>query len=191
MTQESWDRLRMRVAGKFRTQLSRIPDAPNSDDLIHEAIEDLINDKRHCPLDMISLPVCLFNIVRSKVSNIQKKWNHCREKENFQIIDSEEFDIPTNSLGHYIDSSVSHLSKAGDVLIEEISESEVPSLRERILFWIKDDPLLVRIVEYQLTSGGDIKPRRIAEELKISIKDIYNANRRLKIRLTPLLENIK
>ncbi len=55
-------------------------------------------------------------------------------------------------------------------------------LREKILGYVKGDPLLERIVEYRL-DHPEAKARKIAQTLGVDMNEMYNANRRLKARL--------
>ena len=154
---EDYDRLRLRLWRQFGRRLRNIPDAPTPDDLLHDAIEDLLVGRRHCPLERVELTTCLVNIVRSKVSHLYEKW------KKTGIVKVSE-----------------------DVLKWEASQNttEEPGikLREKILECVDDDPLLKRIVEYRL-DHPKAKAREIAETLGVNVQEMYNANRRLKARL--------
>jgi DNA-directed RNA polymerase specialized sigma24 family protein len=154
---EEYDRLRLRLWRQFGRQLSRIPDAPSPDDLLHEAIEDLLADRRHCPLSRIELTTCLLNIVRSKVSHLYAKW----KREGIVKVSDQ-------------------------VLNMTPAPADQPSeLRGKIVAFVSDDPLLRRIIEYRL-DYPEAKAREIAEALQIELSEMYNANRRLKARLRRL-----
>jgi len=64
----------------------------------------------------------------------------------------------------------------------QVANGHDPELREKILPFIADDPLLTRIVEYRL-NHPEAKARDIAQALGVDMQEMYNANRRLKNRL--------
>jgi hypothetical protein len=156
---DDYDRLRLRLWRQFGGQLRNIPDAPTPDDLLHDAIEDLLADRRHCPLTRVDLTICLANIVRSKVSHLYEKWQHAG------------------------------IVKVSDEVLNTVQAADVQDseLREKILALVADEPLLIRIVEYRL-DHPEAKARRIARALKINMQEMYNANRRLKSRLRRLTD---
>lgn len=154
LSAEDYDRLRLRLWRQFGRQLRNIPDAPTPDDLLHEAIEDLLADRRHCPLERVALATCLVNIVRSKISHLYEKW----KREGIVKVSDEVLNT---------------------VQIEDTQES---GLRGKILAFAADDALLTRIVKYRL-EHPDAKARDIARALGEDMQEIYNANRRLKARL--------
>ena len=153
-----YDRIRLRLWRKFGEQLRNIPDAPTPDDLLHDAIKDLLAERRHCPLERIELTICLVNIVRSKVSHLYKKW----KQEGIVKVSDEALNT---------------------VQVVDVQDSE---LREKILALVADDPLLTGIVEYRL-DHPEAKARAIAEALGMDMQEMYNANRRLKARLKSLV----
>lgn len=156
---EDYDRLRLRLWRQFGGQLRNIPDAPTPDDLLHDAIEDLLADRRHCPLERIDLTICLANIVRSKVSHLYEKWRH------------------------------KGIVKVSDEVLNTVqtADDQDSELQEKILVLVADDVLLTRIVEYRL-DHPEAKARDIAQTLEVSMQEMYNANRRLKARLGRLID---
>lgn len=156
---EDYDRLRVRLWRQFGQQLHRIPDAPTPDDLLHEAIEDLLADRRHCPLARIDLTLCLVNIVRSKVSHLYAKWQQ------------------------------TGIGMVSDEVLEQrpIMASEDSALQETILALVSADSLLAKIVEYRL-EHPDARAQEIADALELDMPTMYNANRRLKARLKGMVE---
>jgi len=191
LTSEEWDRLRLRLWLKFGEQLRKIPGAPDPDDLLDDAVKDLLADKRHCPLDRISLPVCLFNIVRSKVSHIKKEWEKNMSKRRTEPV--EEIDLPANIAGQRTETTEYEQSRSSeDTMMERMTENRPSGLREQILSLVDDDPLLKQMVEYQLDQAGEpVKSEKLAEALRVDIKEIYNASRRLKSKLKGLNTRIK
>ncbi len=152
------NKIRLRLWQKFGQQLRNIPDAPTPDDVLHAAIEDLLADRRHCPLEQIELATCLINIVRSKVSHLYEKW----KREG--------------------------IVKVSETMLNTIqTDTEVDSeLRDKILAFTTDDPLLRRIVEYRL-EYPEAKARDIAQAVGVNMQEMYKANRRLKARLKPIV----
>jgi hypothetical protein len=160
LSAEEYDRLRLRLWRQFGQQLRRMPDAPTPDDLLHDAIEDLLADRRHCPLARVDFVICLMNIVRSKVSHLYEKW-----KQNGINIVSEEL--------------LTKLQMAAENGAPDDASSE---LEEKILACLADDARLTAIVEYRL-DHPEARAQEIAEHLGFGMQDMYNANRRLKARL--------
>jgi hypothetical protein len=160
LTSEDLDRIRTRLWYQFGAQLRKIPEAPTPDDLLHETIEDLLADKRHCPLERIDLVTCLVKIVWSKVSHLYQKW----KKEG--IVTTSEDILQWRP---YQNPTTDHMTE----------------LREKILSVVRDDPILERIVEYRL-EHPEAKARTIAQVVGVDMQEMYNANRRLKARLKGL-----
>ena len=148
------NRLRLKLWRKFGRQLQRIPDAPKPDDLLHEAIEDLLTDRRHCPLELVELAICITNIVRSKVSHIYEKW----KREGVVKVSD---DILNTFQG------------------KPENDSE---LRDKILDVVANDPFLSKVVEYRL-DHPEARAGEIARALNLHIQEMYTLNRRLKARL--------
>lgn len=154
LSAEDYDGLRLRLWRQFGQELHRIPDAPTPDDLLHEAIEDLLGDRRHCPLARVDLTMCLVNIVRSKVSHVYDKW-----RQTGIVIVSDEV-----------------LEKV------RVGDAEDSELRDSILAQVRDDSLLSKVIEYRL-EHPEARAQEIAEALGLGLQAMYNANRRLKARL--------
>lgn len=181
LTAEDWDRLRRLLWKKFGW-IDKIMGNPNPDDLLNESVNDLLNDKRHCPEDSLiikkSLINCLYWIVKSKVSHIKDKLK--RQEQQAESVSDEQ---PSDTFGQTIRSE--ELDKARDSVTDRLISETEPDLKEQILSLVADDPMLEKIVKHQL-ENPDSNPRHIAEALRIDIKDLYNANRRLKERLKVL-----
>lgn len=162
---EEIDRVRLRLWRRFGGQLRNIPEAPSPDDLLHDTIEDLLADRRHCPLERVQLVNCLFNIVRSKVSHVYDKW-----KKTGIIHEPEDI----------------LLRKP----VQKDPQVEESALHDNILALVEDDSLLTRIVRYRLEHADEepLRTQKIADALGVDIKEMYNANRRLKARLERLIK---
>lgn len=161
LASEEIDKMRSRLWRQFGEQLRKIPDAPSPDDLLHDTIEDLLADRRHCPLERIELTICLVNIVSSKVSHLYEKW----KKEGIVKVSEDTLKWETS---------------------QNTTEEPGAALRKKILECVEDDPLLRRIVAYRL-DHANAKARDIAQVLGVDMKEMYNANRRLKPRLKSLV----
>ncbi len=164
LTTEQIDRLRFRLWQRFAVQLSKVTDAPDADDLLQEAYQDLLDDKRHCPVEHLDVVHCLFNIVRSKVSHLYAAWR----KEGI------------------VNEPVEILEYMPDATAGPVEESP---LRTAIMELVQDDPLLLRMVEYRLDHAEEepMKAQQMATALGVPLSEIYNANRRLKARLAGLV----
>ncbi len=161
LTSEELDRIRARLWRQFGERLRNITDAPTPDDLLHDAIEDLLADRRHCPLERVELAICLVNVVSSKVSHLYEKW----KKEGIIKVSEDTLKWETS---------------------QNTAEEPGTELREKILECVEDDSLLKRIVAYRL-DHANAKAWDIAQALGVDIKKMYNTNRRLKIRLKSLV----
>lgn len=165
-TTEEFDRLIFKLETCFAERLQKIPDAPDPVELLFEALEDLLTDKRHCPLDRVHIETCLFTIVRSKVNHIYEKW----KREQVVNVSDEPLEfLPAPTA----------------------QETEDPELCEQIFAIVEHDDFLSRIVKYQLNflreSGKLAKARQLAEAFHVDVRSIYHANRRLKEHLSLLV----
>jgi len=181
------DRIRLRLWRRFVEQLRKIPDASDPDDLLQEALADVLSGRRKYPGEDVTLSVCLFNIVRSKVDNIQKKRKRAQErarKETHYYGTRQNTDI----MGAKIEFI--NFKQAQNSVADVLSPVKAPSLRKEILTLVADDPLLVQIVRVQMDAmvnpGKKLRATELAERLNIAVAEIYNANRRLKARLAKI-----
>ncbi|QTA84425.1 hypothetical protein [Desulfonema magnum] len=191
LKEEDIDRLRLKLRRRFGEQLRKIPTIPDmakfpsrdTEALFQEAVKDLLEDRRRCPTETKkALLGCLYNIVRSKVSHIQSKWNDVKkrkkERQNGYALENQ----PANIYGRKINQH--DLGKSSDAVVQQITSDAYQSkLHEQILSLVEDDALLKQIIEYQIDSGGPVKAQKIADALGVGIEEIYNANKRLKARL--------
>ena len=178
LTPEDWDRLRLRLWKRFGGQLGNIPEAPSPEDLLHDAVADLLEDRRHCKLDSVTLINCLYGIVRGKVSHIQARRKKSLEK-NQQIvpIDPEKPDTLPRTDIH--GEATDRHDPAGEFSSESSATSD---LYDDILSLIRNDDLLRQMVDYRYNcqDGKAPKAQEIANVLGVPVGEIYNANRRLK-----------
>ena len=178
LSQDDLDRLRLRLCKRFRGQLCNIPEAPSPDDLLQDAFVDLSEERRHCNLDKVTLVNCLFGIVKSKVSHIQARWQKNLEKNQQTVpIDAEKPD--TQPLADFYGRPAGQDDPMEGFSSESSAKSE---LYDDIHSLIQDDELLRQMVEYRYNHQDDNAPKaqEIADALGVPVKEIYNANRRLK-----------
>ena len=184
---DTLDYIRLRLWRRFGEQLRKIPEASDPDDLLHEAIEDLLSGHRKYPDEDVKLTTCLFKIVHSKVDNIQKKWKRAQTRTRNEPQNPETAQN-TDIVGAKIDFL--SFAKSQNGVAERLSPVKEPSLRKQILALVADDALLVQIVRLQLDAmanpGKQLKAKVLAEKLNVAVDEIYNANRRLKARLEQL-----
>jgi DNA-directed RNA polymerase specialized sigma24 family protein len=184
---DTLDYIRLRLWRRFGEQLRKIPEAPDPDDLLQEALEDLLSGRRKYPDENVKLSACLFMIVHSKVDNIQKK----RKRAQARAM-KEPYNPGTEQNTVIVGSKIDFISfaKSQNAVAERLSPVKEPSLREKILALVADDALLVQIVRLQLDAmsnlGKQLKAKVLAEKLNVAVDEIYNANRRLKARLEQL-----
>ncbi len=157
LTKEDLDRLRRFAEKKYSYIEKKVPDK-SIEGIFSETLIDLFSGKRNCPLDKVNIKTCILQIIRSKVSHIYEKY----KKEKI--------------------SDINILENENGLTVEENSE-----LRRKIINRLKDDELSLKIVKIQLNSEEGLKPyKEIAETLGVDIKEIYNANKRLRRKLAKL-----
>lgn len=178
LTKDDWDRLRLRLWKRFGGQLCNIPQAPTPDDLLQDAVADLLEGRRHCKLDSVALISCLYGIVKSKVSHIQTKRRRSLER-NQQTVAIENEKPDTQPLADFYGKA----TEAYEPSLGFSSESsEEADLYEAILSLTEHDELLKRMVELRHNHQDDkqLRAQKIANVLGVPVEEIYNANRRLK-----------
>jgi len=141
------DYIRLRLWRRFGEQLRKIPEASDPDDLLQEALEDLLSGRRKYPGEDVKLTTCLFKIVHSKVDNIQKKWKRAQARAR-----NEPQNTGTAQNTAIVGAKIDFISfaKAQNGVADRLSPVKEPSLRKKILALVADDALLVQIVRLQL-----------------------------------------
>ncbi|MDM8542664.1 hypothetical protein QUF90_16440 [Desulfococcaceae bacterium HSG9] len=181
---DTLDYIRLWLWRRFGEQLRKIPEASDPDDLLHEAIEDLLSGRRKYPDEDVKLTTCLFKIVHSKVDNIQKRWKRAQARAI-----KEPHNPGTEQNTDIIGAKIDFISfaESQNSVADRLSPVKEPSLRKKILDLVADDALLVKIVRLQLDAmsnpGKQLKAKVLAAKLNVAVDEIYNANRRLKARL--------
>lgn len=96
----------------------------------------------------------------------------------------------SSMLNHAAESVENRITRRVDPRIEEYKLvapatelADEESLPERFVDSLRDDPLVYKMVAHILSSNTD-KPSQLARVLKISVRDVYNANKRLKRKLS-------
>jgi len=155
LSKESWDRLRLKIRTFSLYRLKNHAEI-EPDDLLNEAILDLLKGNRKWPKH-VALKTCLINIVKSKVSHALKKVKKESPHADMHIIEDKKNNIL-------------------DIMIE----AEKTDLINHIMK-CSEDPLLKKIIKYYIENNdGRINAKQIAKALGVEVKDIYNANKRLK-----------
>ncbi len=180
-------RLRLQLWRRFGEQLRKIPEASDPDDLLQEAMKDLLSGRRKNPGEHVKLTTCLFMIVRGKVFNIHKKWKRAQAR-SLKKAQNSGTEQNTDIVGTKIDDT--NIGNAENGINEMLSPVKKPSLRKQILALVADDALLVQIVRLQIDAmenpGQKLSAKELAEKLNVTVKEIFNANRHLKVRLEKL-----
>lgn len=159
LSTETWERLLFKVNVQFGRQLQRIAEAPSAEDLVHEAVEDVVYGRRAWPKESVSLPVCLTNIVWSKVTNLRRKAGK-----------TEMLPLFEETVDWEIDQLASREEEAKMVdwasATEEIPEEPSAEFREHLLHSVAQDQSLRPIVEYWLEHlNEDVTVEMIAQAL--------------------------
>lgn len=177
LSQDDWDRLRLRLWRRFGGQLRNISEGTDPDDLLNDAIVDLLEDGRHCNLDKVTLVNCLFGIVRSKVSYIQTRRKRILDRNQQTVYMDPQRPGTQPHAGLY----GNRIDQNDDPLEPELPEES--GLYNDILSLVGDDELLKQMVEYRYNYQGSKAPKaqEIANALEVPVTEIYNANRRYKL----------
>jgi len=165
-----WKRLR-RFAHKYYYWLPSRVSGIDLDDLVQDAITDVIAGDRHQPPD-VELVTFLCHVIRSKADHILKK------KES-RVVSIEE--VPLTCLR--IPVGATYMDDPGD----GDRQAAYQRLCDRVRELVRDDELISRMVELWL-SKPELKPREMAKELDVPIKEIRNAQKRLSRRASRLHE---
>lgn len=164
---EDWAELRIRGLRFAYKHYSYIPylteQRVSVEDLVHEAIAAIHGEKRRRPADVDSF-VFLCGVIRSKVY-------HLRERKRAAMAEQRLAHAPPSS-GQQEEAGGGH---------------SYMQLCDEIQRLVSDDPELLRIVEVWFAEP-DMKPGDVACQLDLSVGDVYNAQKRLKRKVTSLRE---
>jgi RNA polymerase sigma factor (sigma-70 family) len=155
-----------------------LPGGQQAEDLVEEAIEKVRSGERKWnPYDQPDLYEYLRSVIDSLISHL------VNSRENRVVIRLVPNDDDKDPINRFPDRAATPL----DRLLQE--EREASSER---WFWgfhssLADDPPLQRYIECIYEYPTNIKPSAIAEQLGITLAEIYNLKKRLKRRLTKYL----
>jgi DNA-directed RNA polymerase specialized sigma24 family protein len=169
---ELWKKLRAFTYKNYGWLQTRIR-ALNLDEVILEAIEDtFLGIRRFPPIDAngkekdVQLFYFLCQTIRSKISNLMKQsQRHISLRED---VDTEQF----VSLEQASLLSIRAKEKSDE-------QARYNQLSEKLRESVRSDLLLEQIVNLYIVNP-EIKPKEIAHNLGISIKQIQNAQKRLR-----------
>ena len=138
------------------------------DDFIQDAVSDAIEGKRTWPAE-VELVTFLCQVIRSNVS-------HLLEKES-RVVSIEE--VSASRLTTPASGSPASRQEHAD------RQHAHQRLCNKIRELVREDPLLVEMVGMWL-ENPEIKPRNMANELRVPIEEIRNAQKRLMRRASNL-----
>lgn len=169
ISDEEWASLALRLTAYattyFRNQYPN--DSIGPEDFAQAAIIKLLEGQRRMKVD-------LSNLTKSEVvaelfyfltSVIKSDIYHSRRRKYLRI------------------ETIHSFTEKGYAENEAFSSLEADILRDKLLEVLKADELACRIIVSVLDRGFE-KPRHIAEDLGVSVKEIYNAKKRIKRTFT-------
>ena len=142
-----------------RHYFARIPIAPQANDLLQQAITDLFLEKRNLPENQPIFPA-LIMVMKSIGYNFLEHQRRVNEHIDQEISMSGQF--------MRVDDDAHSCSMDFEVFLSSL----------------KEDKEAIRILELK-QKDPELRARDIAALLNISIKDIYNALKRVKRKLEP------
>jgi len=204
MSQAEWlelyRRLMLYTYKRFGWILNRVGVEPQ--DLVQQAIKDTFEGRRHWPpIDAetgktrkdVSLLVFLCNVISSNASHLLEK-----ERKRLTVETPQPSDVDDNLdfgetssdwLNAFTkESPVKHFELIGDTAADR--QVIYGELTDKIRNSVAGDAVLLHIIELLLQSP-DLKPKEIAEQLGLSMPQMYTALKRLRRRLHGLREEMK
>lgn len=176
-----WDdlvpRIRLWAHHFHKRYLRHIRAAPTPDDLVQEAIVKLYTGRRKIP-DHVPLLTVLINNIQSDI------WNFLT-KEGYTSKDSKG--KGRKGWGRHIGLE-EWVEKHDEKSIPP--DNELKGLRNTIIEKIEDDEMLIRMMDL-IFQDPLLKPRDLARLLEISVKEVNNAQKRLRRRLGGLRDTLK
>jgi hypothetical protein len=186
MTTDEYDKIRYLVYIIFNERLKKIPGAPSSDDLIHDAFTKLLEGKRKRPGPEVTLITCIINIIRSLISHLERDIEKNTHLELTDQISSDTLgNISINYINPKFQKEISGMYSIVDFLIAKETQEE-------ILAFFQHDEIVIKILELKFTYPNiPLKPIIILNYLleffeDITMKDVNNAKARLKNGLTKM-----
>lgn len=140
--------------------LSGVRGAPTPEDLVQDAITDMLTGQRVRP-DGLPLLVFLYGVIRSRVSQTLSR---------------------SKTRGEMTQARYVSLEEAWNVHAEAASDpAHAAGLQARVLELVEGDDLLEQIVRLWF-EDPDLKSRDLAAMLEVSASEIYSATKRLRRR---------
>lgn len=171
-TEDDWNDLRKRLMYFAYRHYSWVPrftrGAIEVEDLVHDAMTDVISGRRTWPTDVNFFQLHC-GIIRSKVSHLYGR----------------EGRVSATEVNQGSSASASSLSYQ-ELQQEQLYDQLCSNIRESVF----DDPVLHQIVELWFAQP-DMKPRHIAERLGLPVRAVQNAQKRLRTKVKGLREEVK
>ena len=168
-----WDdivpRVRLWAHHFHRRYLQNIRAAPSPDDLVQEAIVKLYTRRRTLP-DHVPLVTVLINNIQSDIWNFLTKEGYTTRNRQGK---------GRKGWGRHVGLEA-WMQAQDDRGVPPAAEMR--GLYEAIQARVKDDPVLVAMVDL-LFDDPLLKPRDLARLLNMSVKEVNNAQKRLRRRL--------
>lgn len=170
-------RVRLWAVHFHKRYLQHIRAAPSPDDLVQEAIVKLYTGKRTIP-DHVPLMTVIINNIQSDIWNFLTKEGYTRK----------------DSRGKGRKGWGRHVGL--EDWMEEVDKNRIPEKHEMnelyrtVASRVTDDPMLLRMVDL-IFEDPLLKPRDLAKLLGTSIKEVNNAQKRLRRRLKDVHEMLK
>jgi DNA-directed RNA polymerase specialized sigma24 family protein len=182
ITEEQWtqilQKLRLHAWRRYKSLHDKL--GLDLDDVVHQALADTLEGKRHWPKEEVDLFYFLCSVVKSIVSHRLEQEKRKVSIESFESNYSREGSdlasvevMITGSIGEYLRYESIYNRLVYDRLIEKMYEL------------VTGDEVLINIVGLW-SKDPDLKPSEIAEELGLSIVEMRNAQKRLRRRLKEL-----
>jgi RNA polymerase sigma factor (sigma-70 family) len=165
-------RLLVVAEGMCWYQLRSYRNAPEPRDLVQQAAADVLDGVRQWP-DHVDAYTILYGVMRSHVSNFaarQRPVGSSRKKQSGE---------GTRHVGLEDAPALQNQTSAPDVNV--LSEE----LREHIRRWVEGDDELEQMVEV-LFEDPQCSASDLAEEMELTVREVYNARKRLRRRLESL-----
>jgi RNA polymerase sigma factor (sigma-70 family) len=144
---------------------------PKAEEIVGDIIVKIYHKNRRWNHETVNINSFMYNAIRSHIAAEAKK---AKKLVAADVYDSEEFIFKNKYENEY------HISLREIEFLQDLKEK-----MEIVLVQIKGDEDC-EIVYYCLLEG--LKPKQIAEDLGISVKEVNNIIRRMKYRVQKALE---
>lgn len=161
------------------------PSGVEADDLVQRAIYKVLTGERSWPHEKVTLLRFLMSVIRSDVNNLSKLKENTVTYRIKHLVNQGKHE--SNIFDNKID--VSNKKDEREVNNPENNIIEKQNLKEikYILSKLKSDPPAYRFAE--LVINKEIyKPRDIAKEMGINVREVYNIKKRLRKKLPDIFK---